>query len=176
MDNSPGKVVEMPRFAVEKNPNRTCAPGLHFAAWGYLQHYGYGHKTVIVKINPADVVSIPSDYNNMKGRAYKYLILKEVEQPEELKYRPVFDAPEYDEKDDADMEFFTEEGDELSDDTIDLVVVTVDVIDLDDDDTAEETYEFKALTVSQIANLEAQGYSQEELQTLDEEIFKFLGN
>lgn len=169
MDNSPGKVVEMPRFAVEKNPNRTCAPGLHFAAWGYLKHYGHGQKTVIVKINPADVVSIPSDYNNMKGRAYKYLILKEVEQPEELKDRPVFDYIGTTLED----EFWDDDFDEEVSDS-DLYIFDLEFSD--DEDTDEEPYEYKALTTSQISNLEDRGYSEAEIQTLDDEIFRSLGN
>jgi hypothetical protein len=116
MDNSPGKTVEMPRFAVDKDPNRTCSSGLHFAAWGYLAHYASAdvNRTVIVKINPADVVSIPTDYNNMKGRAAKYYVLKEVETPEELKYRPVFDYEEpdydFDEEYDVDNEDYSYDG------------------------------------------------------------------
>jgi hypothetical protein len=33
---------------------------------------------VILKINPRDVVSIPSDYNNSKGRACRYEIAGEL--------------------------------------------------------------------------------------------------
>jgi hypothetical protein len=33
---------------------------------------------MLVKINPADVVSIPSDYNNAKGRTWKYEVVGEV--------------------------------------------------------------------------------------------------
>lgn len=95
IDNSPGQTPEMPRHAVEKNPDITCSTGLHFAAWGYLKNYHYGKKTVVLKINPADVVSIPTDYNNMKGRACKYYVLKEVEQPEELKNITVFNSSEF---------------------------------------------------------------------------------
>lgn len=84
-DNSPGTEMSMRRSAVEHNPDRTCSSGLHFAAWGYLQHYAPGRKTVLLKIDPADVVSIPTDYNNMKGRACAYKVLREVNQPEELK-------------------------------------------------------------------------------------------
>lgn len=84
MDNSPGSVVEEPRFSVEHDPNKTCAKGLHFAAWGYLKHYAPGRKTVILSINPKNVVSIPTDYNNMKGRACKYKVLREVSRDDEL--------------------------------------------------------------------------------------------
>jgi hypothetical protein len=95
MDNSPGTIVEMPRFAVEKNPDRTCSAGLHFAAWDYLDKYASAsnNRTVLVKINPADVVSIPSDYNNMKGRASRYEVLREVEYDDELRNTPVVKSP-----------------------------------------------------------------------------------
>jgi hypothetical protein len=77
MDNSPGKIVEMPRNKVDDNQNNTCSHGLHFCSEGYLKHFG-GARTVIVKINPRDVVSIPSDYDNTKGRACRYEVIGEV--------------------------------------------------------------------------------------------------
>jgi hypothetical protein len=77
MDNSVGKVVEMPRNEVDDNANNTCSSGLHFCSQEYLSSFG-GDRTVIVKINPADVVSIPTDYNNSKGRACRYEVIGEV--------------------------------------------------------------------------------------------------
>jgi hypothetical protein len=77
MDNSPGRIVEMPRNKVDDNQNNTCSHGLHFCSEGYLKHFG-GARTVIVKINPADVVSIPNDYNQTKGRACRYEVIGEV--------------------------------------------------------------------------------------------------
>jgi hypothetical protein len=44
-----------------------------------LNSFG-GARTVIVKINPADVVSIPSDYNATKGRACRYEVVGEIDQ------------------------------------------------------------------------------------------------
>lgn len=82
MDNSPGQIVEMPRNGVDEDRDRTCSPGLHFCTYSYLKHYGWyfgGYKVVVVKINPADVVAIPSDYNNAKGRTCRYEVLQEVE-------------------------------------------------------------------------------------------------
>lgn len=97
-DNTPGTVLSMERRNVECNPDRTCSSGLHFAAWGYLAHYAPGRKTVLVSVSPADVVSIPTDYNNQKGRAYRYRIVREVAQPEELKNIVLFaeDGTDYD--------------------------------------------------------------------------------
>ena len=83
--NDPGTVLRMRRQDVQHDSDITCSTGFHFAAWGYLKHYASGRKTVLLSISPADVVSIPSDYNNMKGRACAYTVLREVSQPEELK-------------------------------------------------------------------------------------------
>lgn len=77
MDNSVGQVVEMERNEVDDNKDRTCSTGLHFCAHSYLGHFS-GDRVVIVKINPADVVSIPSDYNDAKGRACRYEVVGEV--------------------------------------------------------------------------------------------------
>jgi hypothetical protein len=77
MDNSPGTVVEMERNQVDDNKDQTCSTGLHFCGMSYLSCFG-GDRTVIVKINPADVVSIPSDYNEAKGRACRYEVIGEL--------------------------------------------------------------------------------------------------
>lgn len=79
MDNSPGQILEMPRNSVDDRRDNTCSTGLHFAALSYMPHYGAGsgNKIVIVKVNPKDVVSIPSDYNNAKGRACRYEVVGE---------------------------------------------------------------------------------------------------
>jgi hypothetical protein len=77
MDNSVGKVVSMERNEVDDNQNNTCSSGLHFCSQNYLKSFG-GERTVIVKINPRDVVSIPTDYDNSKGRACRYEVIGEV--------------------------------------------------------------------------------------------------
>jgi hypothetical protein len=77
MDNSVGKVVEMERFKVDDKAENTCSSGLHFCSQSYLNHFG-GERVVIVKINPKDVVSIPTDYDFSKGRACRYEVIGEV--------------------------------------------------------------------------------------------------
>lgn len=70
-------VVSMPRNFVDDNRDNTCSQGLHFCSISYLSNFG-GEKTIIVKVNPADVVSIPSDYNNSKGRCSRYVVQSEL--------------------------------------------------------------------------------------------------
>lgn len=78
MDNSVGNVLEMDRNAVDDDKNRTCSAGLHFCSFDYLKSFG-GERIVIVKINPKDVVAIPADYNNSKGRTCRYEVVGESE-------------------------------------------------------------------------------------------------
>ncbi len=91
MDNSVGQVVEMERHEVNDNKDQTCSTGLHFCGMSYLNSFG-GERTVIVKVNPADVVSIPSDYNEAKGRACRYEVIGELNvSPEDAFTKPVQD-------------------------------------------------------------------------------------
>lgn len=77
--NLVGTVVSMPRNAVDDRSEQTCSHGLHFCAHSYLPHYAGGKgRILILKINPADVVSIPTDYNNAKGRACAYYVQDEL--------------------------------------------------------------------------------------------------
>jgi len=77
MDNSVGQIVEMERNQVDDKAENTCSSGLHFCSREYLDHFG-GERTVILKINPRDVVSIPTDYNASKGRACRYEVIGEL--------------------------------------------------------------------------------------------------
>jgi hypothetical protein len=55
-----------------------------------LDHFGGSDsRVVIVKIDPADVVSIPSDYNGAKGRACRYEVIGEMG----VKAEDAFTAP-----------------------------------------------------------------------------------
>jgi len=71
-------VVSMERNLVDDDQNRTCSTGLHFCSQDYLRSFG-GDRVVILKINPRDVVSIPNDYNDSKGRCARYEIVDEID-------------------------------------------------------------------------------------------------
>jgi hypothetical protein len=78
-NNAVGQRPEMPRNLVDEDKNRTCSKGLHFCSIKYLPHFSdsNGGHTMILKINPKDVVAIPADYNNTKGRACTYEVVAE---------------------------------------------------------------------------------------------------
>jgi hypothetical protein len=77
--NMVGDICEMKRNQVDEDKDRTCSYGLHFCSIAYLPNFldSNGGKTMIVKINPKDVVAIPSDYNNTKGRTCRYEVVGE---------------------------------------------------------------------------------------------------
>lgn len=74
-DNSPGNVVEMSRNQVNEDSTQTCSHGLHVANFDYASTFYSGGKMLEVEVNPADVVSIPVDYNQSKMRVCKYTVL-----------------------------------------------------------------------------------------------------
>jgi hypothetical protein len=77
--NQVGDICEMKRNQVDEDKDRTCSYGLHFCSISYLPHFRDANdgKTMIVKINPKDVVAIPADYNNTKGRTCRYEVVGE---------------------------------------------------------------------------------------------------
>jgi hypothetical protein len=77
IDNSVGQVVLMPRKDVDTNRHNTCSYGLHFCSRSYLSSFG-GSRIIMVKINPVDVISIPTDYGFAKGRCCKYEVVREL--------------------------------------------------------------------------------------------------
>ena len=90
-NNSVNFICEMERNTVDDDKDKTCSTGLHFCSQEYLNHFGGSDsRTMILKINPCDVVSIPSDYNNSKGRTCKYVVIGELGvNPEEAFTDPV---------------------------------------------------------------------------------------
>jgi hypothetical protein len=76
-----GEIVEESFDRVDKNRDNHCSYGLHFCAKSYLEKSGFGgdkpNKMLLVKVKPSWVCSIPSDYGNSKGRAYKMFVYAE---------------------------------------------------------------------------------------------------
>lgn len=69
--NDLGNIVEMPRWMVDNNRNVTCSQGLHVGAWDYVTSFS-GDTILKVRVHPRDVVSVPTDYQDMKMRASRY--------------------------------------------------------------------------------------------------------
>ena len=78
MDNSVGQTVCMPREQVDPDRNQTCSTGLHVCSKDYLKSFS-GDNTVVVKVNPRDVVAVPVDYHNAKMRVCRYVVIGIIE-------------------------------------------------------------------------------------------------
>ena len=81
-DNSVGQTPKMQRNKVNEDHNVTCAEGLHVASWDYARNtYRAGEGVLVeVAVDPADVVSVPTDYNEQKARVCEYEVLRVVEE------------------------------------------------------------------------------------------------
>ena len=76
-NNHPGETVRMPRSEVDADRTVTCSRGLHVCSGGYLSNFG-GTRTMLVKVHPKNVVSVPIDYKNSKMRLCEYYVVKEL--------------------------------------------------------------------------------------------------
>lgn len=145
-DNSVGKVLSMPRNMVDEDKNNTCSYGLHFCSYEYLDKFG-GERIMVVKINPADVVAIPADYNNSKGRTCRYEVIDELPVSEyngrQMPTKPIkedyvpagggaWDDAEYPE--DAEWDESEEEWEESWEESDEEFTVEDELADLDSDD------------------------------------------
>lgn len=104
--NQDGSIIEMPRSDVQHNPSVACSTGLHAGTYEYASSFvGSGGRILIVKINPRDVVSVPSDSNGQKLRVCRYVVLSSIDQKISAPtFTPVststVEEDEYDEDDD----------------------------------------------------------------------------
>lgn len=84
LDNSPGNIVTMDRPDVTFDPYVGCAEGLHAGVWSYAYSFKPSNgRILLVEIDPADVVSIPTDSSDQKMRVSKYRVVMEVKKPYE---------------------------------------------------------------------------------------------
>lgn len=83
-NNSVGAIATMDRQKVDSNPNQTCSHGLHVASHEYAEGFS-GDVLVVVKVNPSDVVAVPTDYNQQKMRVCKYEVISRYGEETEIK-------------------------------------------------------------------------------------------
>jgi len=71
--NSIGSTIEVSRRQVDDNRNIGCSYGLHVGSLDYAA--SWGPKVIVVKVDPADVVSVPTECSCQKCRVSKYEVL-----------------------------------------------------------------------------------------------------
>lgn len=75
LNNHPGKIVEIPRNKVDDDFSKDCSYGLHAGDLEYVSGFATGDDRIVyVKIDPADVVSVPM-YDTRKLRTCKYEVI-----------------------------------------------------------------------------------------------------
>ena len=74
-----GDVVEMPRSEVQYDPSNGCSTGLHVGNFDYANGWARG-ALLEVRVDPADVVSVPTDCSAQKMRVCRYTIVGTIEQ------------------------------------------------------------------------------------------------
>lgn len=80
--NGVGEVLSMPRNKVDDDKNVGCSYGFHAGTLAYASNFACGSdKLVLVEIDPADVVSIPTDCEFQKLRTCRYMVVAEYERP-----------------------------------------------------------------------------------------------
>jgi hypothetical protein len=72
--NGIGEEIEVRRMDVDDNRQHHCSFGLHVGSLEYAQDFAQG-QVVIVKVNPKDVVSVPSDCHCQKCRVSAYKVV-----------------------------------------------------------------------------------------------------
>lgn len=77
IQNNVGDTIEVKRWDVDDNRDNGCSFGLHVGSMDYATTWG--EKTLVVKINPADVVSVPTDCSCQKCRVSKYEVIDSYE-------------------------------------------------------------------------------------------------
>lgn len=75
--NSIGEEIEVQRNNVDDDKDVHCSTGLHVGSIDYAR--GFGARTVIVEVDPRDVVTVPSDCNFQKLRVCRYKVVAEFE-------------------------------------------------------------------------------------------------
>lgn len=78
-----GEPVTMPREKCDPVQENTCSRGLHVAGREWLQNGYFGNTSLIVLVNPADVVAVPPSDSYGKMRTCAYYPVALVERDEE---------------------------------------------------------------------------------------------
>lgn len=75
--NGIGEVIEISRQDVDDDRRHGCSEGAHVGSLDYAK--GFCSKLLVVKVDPKDVVSVPTDCNFQKLRTCKYEVVSEYE-------------------------------------------------------------------------------------------------
>lgn len=113
VDNSIGQKPRMERNQVDDNRERHCSQGYHVGSLDYVKWYMRPDSVILIcKVDPADVVSVPTDHSCQKVRVTGYEVVELYTGPlPETVYRTVSETRDYDDDEVDDWEHeFDEDG------------------------------------------------------------------
>lgn len=84
--NSIGSTHKMARNLVDDNWGVNCSQGFHVGTYEFANSFRQGGKLVLVKINPANVVSVPSDASCQKCRVCEYSVVEDCSEIKDTPY------------------------------------------------------------------------------------------
>jgi hypothetical protein len=103
--NPDGAVITMPRSDVDDNMHEACSTGLHAGTYAYAAKFLSWHsgpqEMLLVKINPRDVVSVPTDDLDQKLRTCRYVVQEVIEERQTSRVYVQDELPETIESQDA---------------------------------------------------------------------------
>lgn len=112
--NGVGEEIAVVRNQVCDDKNTGCSKGLHAGSVKYATEFGAGGKVVIVEINPADVVSIPTDCECQKLRTCAYKVVGEYQVPLDNNYCDEYCDDECSDEEYSDEDYQSDESDDAA--------------------------------------------------------------
>lgn len=77
--NGVGETIEVARNSVDDNKENHCSFGLHVGSYDYANDWaGNNGRLLVVEVDPADAVSVPTDCSFQKLRVSKYKVLHDI--------------------------------------------------------------------------------------------------
>ena len=131
-NNSIGNALEMTRNNVCDDSSQGCSVGFHAGSLQYASSFGGADSVLlIVEIDPADVVSVPSDCECQKLRTCKYKVVAKYDGPLPEHYTKDAQSA-YDPQDNSDYEKYDDDSDwdkdkDSDDESEEQISITVQV-------------------------------------------------
>ena len=77
--NEHGTIVSMDRYQVDDNTGVSCSRGLHIGSEEYARSWADHNTTIVVRVDPADVVAVPRG-DAQKMRVCRYEIIGDIDE------------------------------------------------------------------------------------------------
>lgn len=101
--NKIGTTIEVARRSVDDNKDNHCSFGLHVGSFDYAASWaGPTGRLLVVEVNPADAVSVPTDCSFQKLRVSKYKVHSDITPEHKEISEPIYNEDDCADCDDCD--------------------------------------------------------------------------